>query len=135
VQPDHVHLIVEAHDKEALSRGMRGLAIRVARRVNHAFDRRGSLWGDRWNGRDLRSPREVRNCLVYVLMNFKKHVRGARGADDRSSAAWFDGWRERAFVRMDAELARDPPVRRPRTWLAAHGWRRHGLLSLAERPS
>lgn len=135
VQPDHVHLIVEAHDKVALSRGMRGLAIRVARNVNHALGRAGSLWGDRWNGRDLRSPREVRSCLVYVLMNFKKHVRGARGADDRSSASWFNGWRERVFFRGDAELARDPPVRRPQTWLAAHGWRRHGLLSITERPS
>jgi REP element-mobilizing transposase RayT len=130
VQPDHVHLIVEAHDKLALSRGMRGLAIRIARGLNAALDRRGSLWGDRWHGRDLRTPREVRNCLVYVLANFKKHVRGARGVDFCSSAPWFDGWRERVTA-----PTHDPPTRAPRTWLAAAGWRRHGLLSLRESPA
>lgn len=135
VQPDHVHLIIEAHDKDALSRGMRGLGIRVARRLNAALGRRGSLWGDRWNGRDLRTPREVRSCLVYVLMNFKKHVRDARGADACSSAPWFDGWRERVAPPAPPDLARDPPVRKPRTWLASHGWRRHGLLSQQERPA
>ena len=36
VQYDHVHLIVEASDKTALSRGLQGLAVRVARYVNDA---------------------------------------------------------------------------------------------------
>ena len=61
VQRDHVHLLVEAHDKDALSRGMRGLAVRAARRVNAAIGTRGPVWSDRWNGRALRSPREVRD--------------------------------------------------------------------------
>jgi REP element-mobilizing transposase RayT len=33
VQPDHLHLIVEAFDKLALTNGMRGLSIRLARAV------------------------------------------------------------------------------------------------------
>ena len=54
-------------------RGIRGLAIRIARAVNRAWLRRGRVWGDRYHAHSLRSPREVRNALVYVLQNFRKH--------------------------------------------------------------
>jgi putative transposase len=152
VQRDHLHFIVEAADKRALSSGVRGVAIRVARYVNDLLSRRGSLWADRWHGRALRTPREVRNALVYVLANFRKHARTARasGIDPFSSGAWFDGWREwrpssgcappfaeRAAVapwRLAAEGPL-PAVNAPRTWLARVGWRRHGLVKLVESPT
>jgi len=63
-QDDHLHLIVEADDTRALGRGLRGLAIRVARAVNRALGRRGRVWGDRYHARALTTPREVRHCLV-----------------------------------------------------------------------
>src|SRR5213594_1017676 len=69
VQNDHIHLIIEAEDGARLSRGMRGLAIRLARAVNHAIGRRGAVWGDRYHARALATPRAVRHALVYVLMN------------------------------------------------------------------
>ena len=50
VQRDHLHLIVEARDKRALSSGMRSVAIRVARYVNDVLSRRGALWAERWHG-------------------------------------------------------------------------------------
>src|SRR3954452_14572475 len=129
VQSDHLHLLVEAHDTDQLSRGVRGLAIRVARRVNGALARRGPVWGDRYHARALTTPREVRHGLVYVLMNFKKH-RPADGSrlDGCSSAPWFEGFRAHTPQIVDA------PVRRARTWLAAVGWRRHGLIALHEGP-
>jgi putative transposase len=130
VQPDHVHLLVEASDRAALSRGMRSLAIRVARAINAALGRRGRLWGDRYNRRDLTSPREVRNCLAYVLTNFKKHVRDAQGLDPCSSAPSFDGWRDAGPPDRVLQSAIGPP----RTWLASKGWRRYGLLSIHEAP-
>src|SRR6266550_6815015 len=40
---DHLHLIVEADVRATLARGVRGLAIRVARAVNRALDRRGAV--------------------------------------------------------------------------------------------
>jgi len=129
VQDDHLHLIVEADDTRALSRGMRGLAIRVARAVNRALGRRGAVWGDRFHARALTTPRAVRNALVYVLMNRRKHRAGERGLDPCSSAPWFRGWREPV-----ATLLGPPPVVGARTWLAAVGWCRHGLLGLDERP-
>jgi REP element-mobilizing transposase RayT len=41
VQSDHLHLIVEANDRETLSAGARGLAIRTARAINRVAERKG----------------------------------------------------------------------------------------------
>src|SRR5437867_3946747 len=86
--------------------------------------------GDRYHARALRTPREVRNALVYVLQNWRKHVPGARGVDARSSGRWFEGWRT-PVERIPAS----PPVVPPRTWLAAVGWRKLGLLHVDEGPA
>ena len=129
-QTDHLHLLVEADDRTRLSRGLRGLAIRVARAVNRALGRRGPLWGDRYHARPLTTPRAVRHALVYVLQNVKKHARGGHGLDPCSSARWFDGWDDG----VAAGAIERSPVVRAHTWLAAAGWRRHGLISHAEQP-
>ncbi len=131
VQRDHVHLLVEALDVRALSRGIQGLAIRIAKALNRILGRRGRVWTDRFHARALRTPREVRNALVYVLQNWAKHVRGARGLDWRSSAIWFQGW----ATPMDLLMKGTCPVVGPRTWLAAVGWRRLGLIHPDERPA
>src|SRR5262249_9427472 len=47
VQSDHVHLIAEAGDHAALSRGVQGMAIRIAKAVNRRFGTKGAVWGDR----------------------------------------------------------------------------------------
>lgn len=135
VQLDHIHLLVEAGDARALSSGVRGIAIRVARAVNRLLRRSGRFWADRWHGRDLTSPRQVRHALCYVLQNFRKHARRALppGVDRFSSGAFFDGWRGVSRQKRDA-WARPPPVAAPRTWLARVGWRRRGLIGLGEGP-
>ena len=129
VQADHLHLIVEADGKTALSRGMRGLAIRCALAVNRAAGRRGPVWAERYHARTLQTPRMVRNALVYVLGNARKHLRAVAGIDPCSSARWFDGFRRTLTPAPD-----EPPTRPPRTWLLRVGWRRHGLLSCDEGP-
>ncbi len=130
VQNDHVHLIVETHDKDTLSRGLRGLAIRLARAVNRALEVAGPVWADRYHARELKTPRAVRNALVYVLMNAKKHgARVASGIDAFSSAPWFEG-----FAKPVAPPDEAAPVRASRTWLGNVGWRRAGLVRLDERP-
>ncbi len=131
VQRDHLHLIVEADDKKALSRGMRGLAIRCALAVNLALRRRGALWADRYHASALRTPRMVRNALVYVLANAAKHLRAVAGLDPCSSAPWFDGFRDAIAPPARGGLVTRPP----RTWLLRVGWRRHGLLSRNEVPA
>ena len=67
--PNHLHLLVEASSASALSRGIQGLSIRIARGVNRAAGRRGKLSADRFHARALNTPREVRIALVYVLQN------------------------------------------------------------------
>jgi hypothetical protein len=144
VQYDHIHLIVEARDKRALSRGIQGLAVRTARYVNDLLHRHGKLWADRWHGRALKSPRSVRNALLYVLMNFRKHARRPLppGLDAFSSARDFDGWLPSARLhRLAAHAAERPPplateplVTPARTWLARVGWRRHGAIGASEHP-
>jgi hypothetical protein len=119
VQSDRAHLIVEADTTPALSLGIAALKIRVARGINRALRRRGPVWADRYHARPLRTPREVRAGLVYVLQNWKKHIRHVRGLDGRSSAAWFDG-----RAGHPAPPVENRPVAAPRTWLAATGWRR-----------
>ena len=129
VQNDHAHFIVEAHDKDTLSRGLRGLAIRFARAVNRALRVRGRVWGDRYHARELTTPRAVRNAVVYVLMNAKKHRLHVARVDRFSSAPWFGGFAARL------ELAAEPcPVFASKTWLGSIGWRRRGLIRLDERP-
>jgi REP element-mobilizing transposase RayT len=148
VQHDHLHLIVEASDKATLSRGMQGLAIRVAKAVNTLLARRGKVWADRFYSRALTSPRSVRNALAYVLNNFKKH-RAAGGAliDPYSSAPFFDGFSElRGTPAWDLpaspQLPHSPrgvppplfadeiPIFIAKTWLARVGRRKAGLLPL-----
>jgi len=130
IQTNHVHMIVEASDAGALSRGMQRLDSRIARRVNGLVGIRGGFWRERYHARPLVNPRSVRNTIVYVLMNAHKHGSPAAPVDALSSAAWFDGF---------AGRAPDPtpsPVQRPRTWLAGIGWRQHrGLVGLDERPA
>jgi hypothetical protein len=130
VQADHVHLLVEANDKDALSRGLRGLVIRVARAVNRVLGRMGRVWGDRYHARATKSPREVRNAIVYVLMNAQKHIPDAPTFDLCSSASSFDGWRLPSLGPPDHPRGTEPPA----TWLLRAGWKRHGLVSSEERP-
>ena len=137
IQRDHLHLVVEAAGKESLGRGMKSVATRLARAVNRVFDRKGHVLFGRYHLRALRTPREVRNALAYVLLNVRKHWRQRNGVappvrlDAASSGEWFDGW------------SRPPPgtrrhgsreVAQSRTWLLCEGWRRHGLIDPVEVP-
>jgi putative transposase len=132
VQHDHVHCIIEARDHRRLCLGIRGLMIRIARSLNNAIGRNGRVWGDRYHARHLRTPTEMRAALLYVLQNWKKHIRGAGGVDDRSSGPWFAGW-----ATPLPSSAESSPVATPQTWLAASGWREKGggPIRLAEAPS
>jgi hypothetical protein len=117
---------------------MQGLASRLARAVNRALGRTGKLWADRYHARALSTPRELRNALVYVLMNWKKHRIDAAHVDPCSGAL------VRRLARRGASAQRltpagpravAAPVALARTWLLRVGWRRHGLLTADDRPA
>ena len=159
IQGDHLHLVVEAKgatpeqiaasprllskraargretkDRDMLRRGIAGLAVSLARALNRLFDRKGSVWAERHHRRELTTPSEVRNALVYVLQNYRRHgaqVFGTGACDPYSSAVGFRGWAE-PHAMWDEE---DPWTREPRTWLLRLGWQRAGgLISTLEAP-
>ena len=134
IQHNHLHLLVEANDAQALSCGMQVLAILVARGINRALGRRGKIFAFRYHATPIASPRQARNALPYVLCNWRRHREDrapgrARTAllDPYASGLTLDGWRG------IASFARPPdyvplPVAAPQTWLLAVGWRLHGEL-------
>lgn len=130
IQRDHAHLIVEAEGPDALGRGMKSISGRLAGAVNRVFGRSGRVLEDRYHMRALRTPRDVRAALRYVLLNARKHDRArAVEVDPASSGRWFDGWKGLAPVSGEPS-----PVAQPRSWLLAHGWRRWGLLDPRDVP-
>jgi len=154
VQDNHLHLMVEGSDSVDLSNQMRHLFSRIAMTVNALARRHGKLFRDRHHRHELKTPREVRNALVYILFNDRKHRGAATAAgstststsavpalDPCSSVWWFHDWapwdsppRELLHDRMDA------PTSPPQTWLARYGWRRglganrDGRLRFSESP-
>jgi len=136
VQGDHVHLIVEASSARDLACGLKSIAARFARAVNRVWQRTGAVLADRCHVHVLKTPREVRNAVAYVLLNARRHLAKAgralprRGAiDPASSGRWFSGWR-----RSEDRAADSPAVAEPRTWLLRVGWRRLGLIDTSEVP-
>ena len=132
IQSNHLHFIVEASGKEALSRGMQALSIRIAKRLNRIWERRGTIFKDRYHAQILRTPRQVRNAIVYVLSNAWKHGCRIKAVLDRFASGWcFDGWRETVKVRNADHV--EAPVEPPGTWLLGKGWRKHGRIRITER--
>jgi REP element-mobilizing transposase RayT len=150
IQSNHVHLLVEAEDQRALSKGVWGFEVSAARHINRAIGertgirRRGAVFADRYHARALTSPREARNCIRYILNNWLHH--GEHTApfartwqiDPYASGIFFEGWKER-----EQEVwCFQPPkgyeplvVWRPRTWLLKTGWsKHHGMISTREVP-
>jgi len=141
LQRDHVHLLVEAASARDLACGMKSIGARLARVVQRVFRRRGPVLADRYHLRTLKTPREVRNALAYVLLNARKHWQERNGAppperlDAGSSGRWFDGWRLVPGSREPPSGAvESPEIALPRTWLLTIGWRRYGLVDPAEVP-
>ena len=141
IQHDHGHFIVEGDEARRARGGMHGLAIRLALAVNRALGRRGKVVGDRYHVRPLTTPRQMRTSLVYVLLNFRKHLRAAPGIDPRSSGPHFSGWDrgprlDSADVAPTAGAVVPTATATPTTWMAAVGWQRAGgPLRPEERPA
>jgi REP element-mobilizing transposase RayT len=137
IQSNHVHLLVEAKDKEAIARGIGRFEILVAKKVNAVLERSGKVFEFRYHRVDITTPKQMRGALAYVLNNWRRHredltTPGAENAlIDPYSTGWaFDGWAD-----LDALPAWDRlPSAEPRTWLLRVGWRMHPLISVREVP-
>ena len=107
VLSNHLHFIVEAETSSALSCGMKGLSVRIARALNRDTGRAGRVFTDHYHSHLLRGPTELINSIKYVQQNGNRHY-GFAGADECSSVA-ADAWEV---------------LSRPAGWLLAVGWRR-----------
>jgi len=129
IQSNHLHLLCEARGRSELARAIQALAVRIAKGLNALWKRAGALFADRYHDQILRTPREVRHALGYVLSNAAKHgLASAIGRPDPfSSGRWFDGWRAHARA-LDLPPS---PLSRANTWLLSVGWSRHGPIEIA----
>ena len=103
VQGNHIHLLVEAADRESLARAMKGLSVRIARGMNRLMGTSGRVIGDRYHSRVLLTPSEVRNVVHYLSNNHRRHVGGF-------PEEWIDP------LTVESGVA-------ARTWLLRVGWR------------
>jgi len=120
IQGNHLHLVVEADDALRLSRGLQGLATRIARRLNRLMGRKGKVFADRYHSRALRTPTEVANALAYVLGNFAVHA-AWRG---RPVPARFVDACTSLEMRVTPTVPHVPLTSAPSTWLLRIGWQR-----------
>jgi putative transposase len=145
VQADHLHLIAEAEDRRALSSGMRGFAVSLARQVNRLLFRRGAVVADRWHEHALTTPRAVRHAIAYVFRNARKHGEKVGAIDPLSSAMYFRRLGRIAPYELDSRCAPrfDPsdrwrlelnhergfasPVAASQCWLLSTGWKRRAV--------
>jgi REP element-mobilizing transposase RayT len=163
IQRTHIHLLVEADHKLALSRGMQSFQISAAKHLNRAVSvrsiergtaayrkavrerRRGTVFPDRFHQEIITSPRQARRALAYVLNNWRKHredrgeLQRAWTVDPFSTGVVFDGWKERAealFYMPYRDTYQPMVVYLPKTWLLREGWRKGGgLVGFFEVPS
>jgi REP element-mobilizing transposase RayT len=138
IQDNHLHLLVEADNQEALSRGMQGFGISAAKQINRVASkrrgkrRRGKVFADRYHAVVLQNPTQARNALAYVLNNWRKHredryVRA--NVDEYSTGVLFWGWKERENAQWLWRWREDYQpmfVYLPQTWLLSEGWKRGG---------
>jgi REP element-mobilizing transposase RayT len=144
IQRNHLHFIVEAAGKNGLRRGMQGLAISAAKAINRTLKRKGKVFEFRYHATAIRTPRQARNALAYVLNNWRRHnederAKAARFAaiDPYSTARQFRGWKELHDAVMPPGFKTFDPleVAQPSTWLLSTGWlAKHGPISCWATP-
>jgi putative transposase len=115
IQHSHLHMIIEAADRRALSRGMQSFEIVCA----HAYG--AGMFAYRYKAKQVTTKAYARHALSYVLNNWRRHrvdYEDGRESlckiDPFSSALSFDGWTETFRVPKNHTPL---PVSPPRTSL------------------
>ena len=135
---NHIHIITEAEDNRALSLGMRALAGPFAKVIrqyssSRGCAKKGSVFKGRYHLHLLKTPREMRSALEYVLLNLSKHQKLIEYVDHFSSGSAFKEWRTllgnrfRNLIKSDAEFFKKETescgfLSAPQSWLAKSGW-------------
>lgn len=138
---NHVHFICEAEDRRALTRGIQGLKIRMAKGLNRLWQRKGRVWEDRYHVTASKSPASAMRMVRYVLDNYTRHLHespsgltrpvpwGDRGRPDPCSSASWLRWRVMGVTLPRRSLGEPPVVEARGAALVAAGrlgWMRLG---------
>lgn len=136
LQKDHIHLLVEAENNKVLAKGMQAFCVSFAKRFNHFLGRTGQVFFDRYHMHILKTLREVKHALKYVLFNSSKHKNCDQFVDLYSSAPHFFLWKELVGrpLKMkssmspkywqDMDLMLSEMLCQPSTWKLRYGWMR-----------
>jgi REP element-mobilizing transposase RayT len=123
IQNTHLHLVVEASDRAALTRHMQSFAINCARAINRARDNTGKVFAYRYHATQVRDRCQAWNVVSYVLNNWRRHnadvINGSVSSypvDPYSSGMTFVGWKARLQFPLPADYV-PLPTSPPRTHL------------------
>jgi REP element-mobilizing transposase RayT len=94
LQSNHVHLITEAENNEVLTKGMRALTITFSKGLN-----RGRVQLERYHLHVLKTLREVKYAMVYVLFNEQKQT--------KKKASKIDGYTSVLYLEEGLKLVRN----------------------------
>lgn len=131
VQGTHIHLLAEARSNAELSSGMKSFGSRFAKAVLKASGQKGAAFAGRYHLHILKSPREVKNALRYILLNQAQHLKVAQHIDGFSSGYFFSRWEK--LIKVSAWIRTQLAEPRPRdfthltpaqSWLLKEGWLR-----------
>ena len=116
---DHIHMIVEAKSNDAVTRGIKSLTNKLAKKF-------GTKFKGRYHMRIITSPRQMKNTYKYVMLNYAKHADLPAHIDGFSTGDTFTHWSKLTKIHGDHE-ERKPDhygLKKPETWLADRGWMR-----------
>ncbi len=81
LQSNYIHLIVESENNSILTTGMRSLTVTFAKGL-----KKGRVQLERYHLHVLRSIRETKNAVRYVVFNQQKHEKGTYSKVDEYSS-------------------------------------------------
>ena len=94
LQSNHVHLITEAENNEILTKGMRSLTITFSKGL-----KRGRVQLERYHLHVLKTLREAKHAIAYVLFNEQKHT--------KKKASKIDGYTSVLYLEDGLRLVRN----------------------------
>ncbi len=130
IQGNHLHLLVECADNQALAAGMNSFGTSFAKAVRKKLGGKGKVFAGRYHLRVLQNPTQMKNTLAYVLLNQAKHENLIPYNDKFSSSQHFNEWkallgRNVGPILQEWRKNKKPLpeyLSKPKSWLASKGW-------------
>jgi REP element-mobilizing transposase RayT len=132
IQGNHLHMLAECADNQALAAGMNSFGTSFAKAVRKKLGGKGKVFDGRYHLRVLKNPMQMKNTLAYVLLNQAKHENLIPYNDRFSSSQYFNEWKA-LLGRKVGPILEDwrknqnslpDYLSTPKSWLASAGWRR-----------